>query len=241
MTTTFLTAVGLEPFPTICEGDDLAAVIARTLTDRDAALREGDIVVIASRAVSVAEKRRVDLATIVPGAQARRIAETTGKPATLVQLILDESTEHHLATERGPIIARHRLGYQLASAGIDHEGTAARLLPADPDASARRIRDDLATATGIRPAVVIADSEGRPDRRGATILAIGAAGIRPLRTTTHTAPEGTTKHQEETLTDLVAACGGIILGQRGRGVPVAIIRGVAYEPGDDGVQSILHR
>lgn len=78
-------------------------------------------------------------------------------------------------------------------------------------------------------AVVIADSDGRADRKGATVISIGAAGIAPLRVTEHNEPGGRTKRQEETLTDLVAAAAGLILGQRGRGAPVAVVRGITYQ------------
>ena len=71
------------------------------------------------------------------------------------------------------------------------------------------------------------------------MISIGAAGIAPLRLSEHT-EGGRTKRQEETLTDMVAAAGGLILGQRGRGAPVAVLRGLAYERGDEGVASMLH-
>lgn len=231
---------GLEPFPTIHEGDALPEVITTVLGEQDQRLLDGDIIVVTSKVVSITEKRYVDLATVTPSPQAQEISEQTGKPAAIVQLILDESTEHFLATPTGPIIARHTLGYQLTSAGVDRAGaTGAWLLPVNPDASARRLRDALTAATGADLAVVIADSDGRADRLGATVISIGAAGIAPLRVTEHTEPNGTIKRQEETLTDLIAAAAGIVLGQRGRGAPVAIIRGVAYQASDDGVASML--
>ena len=237
--TAAFTAFALQPFPTIAEGDDLAQAIGSAAQGQ---LADGDIVVIASKVVSIAGKRHVDLAGVTVSDEARRIAEQTGKPPAIVQLILNESSSHYLATEHGPIIATHHLGLQLTSAGVDRAADGgAWLLPADPDASARKIRDDLVTLTGTRVAVVIADSDGRPDRRGATVLSIGAAGIAPLRVSVHTEPAGPTKRQEETLTDLIAAAAGIVLGQRGRGAPVVVLRGVAYRSGDDGVASILHR
>ncbi|MER6685848.1 coenzyme F420-0:L-glutamate ligase [Streptomyces olivaceoviridis] len=144
--------------------------------------------------------------------------------------------EHFLATEKGPIIARHTLGHQLTSAGIDRAGTeGAWLLPADPDASARSLRDALKTYSGATVAVVIADSDGRADRRGATVISIGAAGVAPLRVTEHGG-----KWQEETFTDLIAAAAGIILGQRGRGAPIAVLRGIEYDPSDEGVPTMFH-
>ncbi|MGW3498160.1 coenzyme F420-0:L-glutamate ligase [Streptomyces sp. NPDC001020] len=186
--------------------------------------------------VSNAEKRHVDLTSVAPGPEAVELSAKTGKPAEIVQLILDNSTSHFLATERGPIIARHTLGYQFTSAGIDRAGSeGAWLLPEDPDASARALRDALIACTGATVAVVIADSDGRADRRGATVISMGAAGISPLRTTEHGG-----KRQEETFTDLIAAAAGIILGQRGRGAPVAVLRGIAYTASGEGVAAMLH-
>jgi coenzyme F420-0:L-glutamate ligase / coenzyme F420-1:gamma-L-glutamate ligase len=114
------------------------------------------------------------------------------------------------------------------------------LLPADPDASARRLRDALTAATGADLALVIADSDGRPDRLGATVISLVGAGIAPLRVTEHTEPHGEVKRQEETLTNLLAAT-GIVLGQLGRDAPVAIIRGVTYQTSDNGMASMLRR
>ncbi|TLQ39306.1 coenzyme F420-0:L-glutamate ligase [Streptomyces marianii] len=234
--TSGFSAFALEPFPELQPGDDLAGTITSVLSSTGTELRDGDILVVASKVVSIAEKRYVDLASVTPGPEALELSARTGKPAEIIQLILDSSSEHFLATDKGPIIARHTLGYQLTSAGIDRAGTeGAWLLPVDPDASARALRDALITYTGSHVAVVIADSDGRADRRGATVISIGAAGVGPLRTTEHAG-----KRQEETFTDLIAAAAGIILGQRGRGAPVAVLRGIAYEASDEGVASMLH-
>jgi coenzyme F420-0:L-glutamate ligase/coenzyme F420-1:gamma-L-glutamate ligase len=147
-------AFALEPFPELQPGDDLAGTITDVLTHTGAELRDGDIVVVASKVASIAEKRYVDLAGVTPSAEAVSISARTGKPAEIVQLILDNSTEHFLATERGPIIARHTLGYQLTSAGIDRACTdGAWPRPAAPDASARALRDVLITDTGATVAL----------------------------------------------------------------------------------------
>ncbi|MGH3719438.1 MAG: coenzyme F420-0:L-glutamate ligase [Pseudonocardiaceae bacterium] len=240
--TSAFSVFGLEPFPVITEGDSITDAVTTALREQHTRLLDGDVVVVASKVVSIAEKRSITLATITPSDQARALAERTGKPAAVVQLILQESTEHFLATPTGPIIARHTLGYQLTSAGVDRHGTdSAWLLPLDPDASARHLRDGISAATGADIAVIIADSDGRADRRGATVISLGAAGIAPLRVTEHTDPTGKATRQEETLTDMIAAAAGIILGQRGRGVPVAVVRGVTHERGDAGVASMLHQ
>ncbi len=234
--TSSFSAFAVEPFPELHPGDDLAGTITDVLARTGTQLTDGDIVVVASKVVAITDKRYVDLASVTPSPEAVDLSARTGKAAEIVQLILNHSTEHFLATERGPIIARHTLGYQLTSAGIDRAGAeGAWLLPVAPDASARALRDALITQTGAKVAVVIADSDGSADRRGATAISIGAAGIAPLRTTEH---DG--KRQEETFADLIAAAAGIILGQRGRGAPVAVLRGVAYSTSDEGVAAMLH-
>ncbi|MGH3930961.1 MAG: coenzyme F420-0:L-glutamate ligase [Pseudonocardiaceae bacterium] len=93
--------------------------------------------------------------------------------------------------------------------------------PATAITSARHLRAGIVTATRADIAVIIADSDGRADRRGATVISLGAAGIAPLRITEHTEPTGKTTHQEDTLTDMITAAASIVLpaeelgGQRG--------------------------
>jgi coenzyme F420-0:L-glutamate ligase/coenzyme F420-1:gamma-L-glutamate ligase len=77
----------------------------------------------ASKVVSISEGRYVDLADVTPSPAALDLSARTGKPAEIMELILDESSEHFVAGERGPVIARHHLGYQLTSAGIDRAGS----------------------------------------------------------------------------------------------------------------------
>lgn len=177
-------------------GDDLAALI--TAAD----LHDGDVVVISQKVVSKAEGRVVSLPHVEPGERALALAREHDKDARLVQVVLDESAEV-LRAERGVLICETRHGFVCANAGVDQSNAAdpdtAILLPADPDASARRIRAALHAAAGgaggaggsrisalasgadgARIGVVISDSFGRPWRLGITDVAIGAAGIRVL-------------------------------------------------------------
>jgi coenzyme F420-0:L-glutamate ligase/coenzyme F420-1:gamma-L-glutamate ligase len=228
----------LEPFPEVLPGDLLSRLIAEAALTHP--FLDGDIIVVASKVVSIEEGRRIDLRIVTPSSKALDLAEQTGKDARLLQLILDESQSYRLAGPKGPIIAFHRLGYELTSAGVDRDqADSAYLLPLDPDASARRLRDELHKLTQINIAVVICDSDGRPDRCGATVIAVGASGISPVRKT-QALSGGKIKHQEETLVDMVVAAAGVVIGQRGRGAPVAVVRGINYDPSDAGVRSILH-
>ena len=162
----------VEGLPPIREGADLGALIAAA-----AEVREGDVVVVAQKAVSKAEGRIVRLDELEPGEDARRLAG--GRDPRLMQAILDESVR--IVRERdGFVIAETRHGFVCGSAGVDAsnapEAGMLVLLPLDPDASAERIRRSL----GAGAAVIVSDSFGRPWRMGTTDVAIGAAGLRPL-------------------------------------------------------------
>ena len=148
-----------------------------------AEILDGDVVVIAQKAVSKAEDRVIHLSSAIPGAEARRLAAVLGKEPALVQLILEESKEI-LRAERNVLITETHHGFVCANAGIDtsnlpEDGTAC-LLPEDPDGSARRIRSEIRASAGVTPAVIVADSFGRAWRLGQVEVAIGCAGLTPL-------------------------------------------------------------
>ncbi len=101
--TTGFHSFSLEPFPEIKEGASITDAIPGVLNDPGIALEPDDVLVITSKAVSVSEGRHVHLGTITPSKDAVEMSARTGKPAEVVQLILDESTDYFLATEQGPI------------------------------------------------------------------------------------------------------------------------------------------
>jgi coenzyme F420-0:L-glutamate ligase/coenzyme F420-1:gamma-L-glutamate ligase len=162
----------VEGLPAIREGDDLGALIAAAVR-----LEDGDVVVVAQKAVSKAEGRVVRLDDIEPGHEALRLAGA--RDPRQIQAILDESVR--LVRERdGFLIAETRHGFVCGSAGVDAsnapEAGTLVLLPLDPDASAERIRQSLGGGVGV----VVSDSFGRAWRMGTTDVAIGVAGLRPL-------------------------------------------------------------
>jgi coenzyme F420-0:L-glutamate ligase/coenzyme F420-1:gamma-L-glutamate ligase len=163
------------------QGDDLADLIAAAAP---ADLAGGDVVVVAHKVVSKAEGRIRRLSEIEPGERARTLAAEHRKDARLVQAVLDESAELLRAVD-GTLVCVTRHGFVCANAGVDQsnsssEGDELVLLPEDPDRSAAGLRAGIEAARGVRPAVVIADSFGRPWRLGQTDVAIGAAGLTPL-------------------------------------------------------------
>jgi coenzyme F420-0:L-glutamate ligase/coenzyme F420-1:gamma-L-glutamate ligase len=161
-------------------GDDLGALIdAAAPPDLD----DGDVLVVAHKVVSKAEGMVVKLGDVSPGERAVELAAPAGKDPRAVQVVLDEAAEV-LRAARGVIICETRHGFVCANAGVDASNATAPdeliLLPADPDASARRLRARIGELRGVRPAVIVSDSFGRAWRIGQTDVAIGAAGLQPV-------------------------------------------------------------
>ncbi len=175
-----LSARALAGLPDLRAGDDLAALIASAA---GGGLRDGQLVVIAHKAVSKCEGSVVALGDIQPSARARELAVKQDRDPRAVQVVLDESLEI-LRAERGVLICRTRHGFVCANAGVDASNASDPdsliLLPRDPDASARGIRARLLELTGATVAVLITDSFGRAWRHGQLDVAIGLAGIQPL-------------------------------------------------------------
>lgn len=229
----------LPGMPEVAPGDDLGALIVRAMVEGGEPWQAGDILVVAQKVVSKAEGRFRALSSIAPTAQAQQIAARCGKDARKVQAILDESTEIlrvAAAPPNGIVIARHRSGWVCANAGIDESNLGPRegellLLPADPDASARRIADGIAAATGLRPGVVISDTFGRPWRRGLVNIALGLSHVPAIhdwvgRTDAYGRPLQVT---QEAFADAIAAAAGL-LAAKDAGLPVALVRGLAWTP-----------
>jgi coenzyme F420-0:L-glutamate ligase / coenzyme F420-1:gamma-L-glutamate ligase len=230
-----LRIIALPDFPQVAAGDDLAALTAAALTGGELRLQPDDVLVFAQKVVSKAEGRRIDLATVTPGARALELARIVQKDPRLVELVLRESRRIVRAAPE-VLIVEHRLGLIMANAGIDQSNVAdpatgefALLLPDNPDASAARLRMRLGELTGCQPGVIVSDSFGRPWRVGTVGVAIGCAGIsstvdlrgqidlfgRVLRVTV------------VGYADELAAAASVLMGQAGEGRPVVLIRGLA--------------
>jgi coenzyme F420-0:L-glutamate ligase/coenzyme F420-1:gamma-L-glutamate ligase len=167
----------LTGIPELREGDDLGSLIASA-----ASPGADEVVVVSQKAVSKVEGRVRRLSEVEPSKRARTVAAEVDKDPALVELVLSESSRIVRAV-RGVLITETRGGWVCANAGIDSsnlgEGLVS-LLPEDGDASARRIRAEIANASAAAPAVVIADSFGRAWRIGQADVAIGCAGLPPL-------------------------------------------------------------
>lgn len=224
-----LEVFALESVGEIGEGAEIGRLVAAS-AEAGPGIESSDVVVVSQKAVSKAEGRVRDLASVTAGAEARELASRIGKDPRLVELILAESRSV-VRTERGVLIVETLAGWVCANAGIDSSNVPGAehvaLLPVDADASARRIRAQVRDACGEAPAVVVADSFGRPWRLGQVDVAIGCAGLLPLddwrgREDAHGAALGATVIA---VADELAAAADLIR-TKSSGSPFVIVRGL---------------
>lgn len=225
--------IPLRGIPALREGNDLAAELAAA-AGRAGGLRNGDVIVVAQKAVSKVEGRVVSLEEIEPSARAVELAGDEGDPRQL-EAILGETVR--VVRSRPPLlIAETRHGFVCASAGVDAsnapEAGTLVLLPLDPDASAARLRATLEALAGVRLGIVVSDSFGRAWRQGTTDVALGAAGIVTLLDLRGRRDAvGYELHATQiAVADEIAGAAELVMGKT-EGVPAAIVRGV-YVAGD---------
>jgi coenzyme F420-0:L-glutamate ligase / coenzyme F420-1:gamma-L-glutamate ligase len=221
-----LTILPVEGIGEVSPGDDFAGML--TVALRSLSPTERDIVVVTHKVVSKSEGAVVELADDGPDAHRRLV----------------EDQADRIVRRRGPlVIAETRHGFICANAGVDRSNAApgtAVLLPEDPDRSARRLRDRLGAELGVRPAVVITDTFGRPWRRGLVDVAIGVAGMSPivdLRGTTDSFGR-VLDVTEVNVADEVAAAADLVMG-KATGICAALVRGVEFAPGAGSVKEVI--
>jgi coenzyme F420-0:L-glutamate ligase/coenzyme F420-1:gamma-L-glutamate ligase len=221
----------VEGIPEVRPGDDLPDLIALAVGKN---LRAGDILVVTHKIVSKAEGRLVDLRRVEPSALAKGFAARYEKDPRQIEVVLRES-RRIVRMDRGLIIAETYHGFVCANAGVDASNVPGDdtvcLLPADPDASAARLRGALADRTGSDLAVIVSDSFGRTWREGITNVAIGVSGMNPLADYRgQTDPNGFPLAATVlAVADEIAAAAELVMAKTA-GIPVAIVRGYLYEP-----------
>lgn len=211
---------------------DLSAVILEAIADSQIEIQNDDILVVTHKIVSKAEGRIVDLARIKPSTKAIRMAKEHDKDPRVMELILKESIQI-LRAKNGIIISETKHGFVCANAGVDQsnvKGDMAVLLPVAPDESASRIQDAVKKKIGKEIAVIITDTFGRTFRNAQTNVAIGIAGINPIKSYIGTYDMYGRKLRvtEIAVADEIASAAELVMG-KAEGTPVAIVRGYSFE------------
>ena len=243
MTVSEVRILSVPGIPIIVPGDDLAGLIQQAAENVSLAVQDGDIVVVTQKIVSKAEDCLVSLADVTPSPLAEQFARQWDKDARQVEVVLQES-RRIVKMDRGVIIAETHHGFICANAGVDRsnmEGDdVVAVLPPDPDASARAIRDRLREQMGVEVAVIISDTFGRPWREGLVNVAIGLAGMQANvdYTGQYDAQGYELKVTALSVADELAAAAELVMNKLDN-VPVAVIRGYDYPHGDGDLSQLI--
>jgi len=225
--------IGVTGLPTIKEGDDLAKMVCEAMERQRTPLQNGDIIVITHVVVSRAEGNVVSLNHVVPSDFAKAFAQRFEKDPNLIEVVLRES-RMIVRMGDGKLITETKHGFVCANSGVDQSNVPGErnvaLLPEDPDRSAHEMRRKIRKLTGKDVAVIISDTHGRPLREGEINIAIGVAGINPIRDrrTEKDLFGYTLKVKRTAIADELSSAAELVIGQADEGIPVAIIRGYFY-------------
>jgi coenzyme F420-0:L-glutamate ligase/coenzyme F420-1:gamma-L-glutamate ligase len=230
--------------PEVRPGDDLAALLLPAVQRDTGGLLPYDVVVVTHKVVSKAERAMVDLASVEPGDQALALAAAGHNDPRVVEVVLRQS-RRVVRAEAAVLVCETHHGLVCANAGVDRSnaggGDWVTVLPADPDASARRLRDAWRVPAGGGPlAVVISDTFGRPFRLAGVNVAIGVAGMPAIsdHTGESDAAGYTLRGSEIATADEIASAAELVMGKL-EGVPVAVVRGLRWVGEGDGAAPML--
>jgi coenzyme F420-0:L-glutamate ligase/coenzyme F420-1:gamma-L-glutamate ligase len=230
--------IGIEKLPIIKSGDNIAELVYTTAERQGTKIQNGDVLVITHVVVSRAEGRVTDVEKIIPSEFAKNIAKQYKKDPALVEVVLRESKSIRRMGD-GKLITETKQGCVCANSGVDKSNVPGKgnvaLLPEDPDRSAKKIQQEIKKLTGCDTAVIISDTHGRPLRKGEINIAIGVAGISPIRDRRGERDlfEYALKVKKTAIADELASAAELVIGQADEGVPVAIIRGYKYPKSDN--------
>ncbi|MGE6962706.1 coenzyme F420-0:L-glutamate ligase [Bacillus thuringiensis] len=222
--------------PRINKGDNIGEIIALSAVKSNFKIYNGDILCVASKAISTAEGRDIALSNVKPSEIANEIHQKIPrKDPRIIQKMIDETGDPtgnklDINIENQYIGAWLPNGMRLTSAGIDKiDSNHVMLLPENTDLSAKKISEIVQQKLNVRVGVIITDSDGRIEKLGSTQIAIGLYGIPALRVSESLDPvTGKIKKSEETFCDLLAATAALIMGQRGTNKPIVRISGIDY-------------
>jgi len=238
--------IAVENLPLITKGDNIAELIYNAAKKQNTPIQKKDVIAITHVAVSKAEGNIVNLDEVSPSEWAKEIAQKTGKEPALVEVILRETKE---IVRLGPnsLITETKNGIVCANAGVDRSNVEdernVALLPKNPDASAQRIRQKIKSLTCCDVAVIVSDTHGRPLRMGEINVAIGVAGIKPIRDRRGEKDlfGYVLKIKQTAVADELASAAELVIGQANEGIPVAIIRGYNYQTAESASATELTR
>jgi len=228
----------LRTLPEIRTGDDLAVLIREAARREEQLIAASVVVAVAQKIVSKAEGAVVNLRNVQPSRLAAQWATEWNKDPRLIEVILMQS-RRIVKMDRGVLIVETQHGFVCANAGVDQSNAGgedlALVLPADPDASAQRLREEIGCG-----AVIVTDTFGRPWREGLVDVAVGISGLEPLADQRGSVDRGGRMLASTIIAvaDQLAAAAGLVM-RKADGCPVALIRGFEWQPGRGNIGALL--
>jgi len=238
-----LRIIGLPGIPIVTPGMDLAALIQQAATAAPLPLHTGDILVVTQKVVSKAEGHLIVLKDVTPSPLAINFARQWEKDPRHVEVVLQQS-RRIVKMDRGVLITETHHGFICANAGVDQSNIEGEevvaVLPPDPDASARALRQALRERCGCDVAVIISDTFGRPWRYGLVNIAIGLSGIEAIKDYTGQldAQGYELRVTALAIADELAAAAELVMNKLDN-VPVAVIRGYEYPRGEGSLAQLI--
>jgi coenzyme F420-0:L-glutamate ligase/coenzyme F420-1:gamma-L-glutamate ligase len=230
--------IAVEGLPIIEAGDRLGELVCNAAEKQGTPIQDGDILVVTHVVVSRAEGNTVNLDKVQPSEFAKKIAEQYEKDPALIEVVLRES-KAIVRMGNGNLITETKHGFVCANSGVDRSNIQGKrnvaLLPKDPDRSAETIRQEIKRKTGRTVAVIVSDTHGRPLRMGEINVAIGIAGMKPIRDRRGEKDlfGYVLRVKQTAIADELSSAAELVIGQADEGVPVAIIRGYKYLEDED--------
>jgi coenzyme F420-0:L-glutamate ligase / coenzyme F420-1:gamma-L-glutamate ligase len=222
----------------------LLDILLESIKNNNQIIKNGDIIVIAQKIISKNEGRSIYLNNIIPSSRSIELGKKINKDPRIVELILQESRKI-VRVFNNTLITETLHGFICANAGIDQSNVSKRknrvlLLPKDPDKSADSLRKEIYEKTRKSIAVLISDTFGRPFRIGQTNVAIGIAGINPLKNYKGKRDMfgKIMKVTEIAIVDEIAGAAELVMG-KSQGIPVAIVRNAIYSKHHSSIKKIV--
>jgi coenzyme F420-0:L-glutamate ligase / coenzyme F420-1:gamma-L-glutamate ligase len=238
--------IAVTGLPIIKKGDRLGELVCNAAEKQGTPIQDGDILVVTHVVVSRAEGNTVNLDEVQPSEFAKKVAEQYQKDPALVEVVLRES-RGIVRMGNGNLITETKHGFVCANSGVDRSNIQGERnvapLPKDSDRSAETIRQEVRRLTKHRVAVIVSDTHGRPLRMGEINVAIGVAGMKPIRDRRGEKDLfGYVLRMKQTaIADELSSAAELVIGQASEAVPVAIIRGYKYPEAENAKATELIR
>lgn len=213
-------------------GDDIVEHFLNSLEYENFKLEADDIVVISSKVFSMKQNSAIKISEVKPSKLAIKLGNEANLNPKIAELVIKESNNEIFGAVFHAILAKTPYGLS-ANAGIDLSNSPdgyALLLPKNPDDEALKFKNALTEKLHLDVAILIIDSRTIPLRKGTFAVALGIAGMEPIKDERGKKDLYGNKMVITTraIADNIATAANLIMGETNEQTPFGIIRGLKY-------------